>query len=132
MLSSDRKVTVSGKKREMTYSIDLRKKVMEIKEREGLSVRETARRFGVGKQTIYRWSKRLKPKRSRNKGTIKIDMEELKKDIKKYPDSYERERAERLGVSKSGIHWAIHRLGVSYKKNYESSEGGWRRTTYHP
>jgi len=33
-----------------------------------------------------------------------------------YPDAYLRERAERLNASKSGIHDALKRLGISHKK----------------
>ena len=56
-------------------------------------------------------------------------MEALRKDVEKYPDSYQYERAERFGVWQSTIGSALKRLGISYKKNSESSEGG-RSGTY--
>ena len=49
-------------------------------------------------------------------------MDALKEDINRYPDAYHYERASRLQVSKTGIYWAMKRLGVSYKKNADSSE----------
>ena len=38
-------------------------------------------------------------------------------DVKKYPDAYNYERAQRLNVSTSGIYCALRRLEISYKKN---------------
>ena len=99
----------------MTYSIDYRKKVLEIREREWLSLEETAKRFGVGRASIFRWTKEIEPKRKRKKPT-KIKEEELLQDIEQYPDAYQYERAKRLGVSQRGIGLALKRIGISRKK----------------
>lgn len=107
----------------MTYSIDFRRHVLKIKAEEGLSFSKTAQRFKVGKNTLYLWSKEIEPKSKRNKPATKVNMDVLKEDIKLYPDAYQWERASRLGVSKTGIYWALKRLGVSYKKNTNPSEG---------
>ena len=104
----------------MTYSLDFRKKVLEIKEEEGLSLDEVSKRFKVGKATIFRWTKRIEPKLTRNKPATKINMKELEKDVKRYPDSYQYERAQRLGVSRGGIWSALKRLKITYKKNLKS------------
>jgi transposase len=111
----------------MTYSVDFRKKVLKIREKEGLSVEGVAIRFGVGKASVMRWLIELEPKKTRNKSATKIDMEALKKDIEEYPDSYQYERAERLGASQSGIYWALKRLNVTYKKNTNSSKSRRRK-----
>jgi transposase len=100
----------------MTYSLDFRKKVLEIKERDHLSFEAIALRFGVGKNTVFCWTKQLEPLTSRNKPAVKINMEALARDVELYPDAYQFERAERLGVSKSGIQVALKRLGLSRKK----------------
>ncbi len=55
-------------------------------------------------------------------------MARLKQDIVDYPDAYQYERAERLGVSQIGIWHALKRLGVTYKKNTQASQGGSRKT----
>ena len=112
----------------MTYSIDFRRHILLVKEEEGLSFGETSIRFRVGKSSIVRWSKKIEPQRKRNKPTITVDMERLKEDIVQYPDSYQYERAKRLGVSQSGIYWALKRLGVSYKKNPASPQSRRRKT----
>jgi len=106
----------------MTYSLDFRKKVLLIRAREDLSFEEAGERFGIGKQTIYRWSKRLEPKMTRNKLPTKIDNDKLRADVTQYPDAYHRERAVRLGVSKRGIGDALKRLGLTYKKNSQTSQ----------
>jgi transposase len=43
----------------MGYSIDFRRKVLEIKDRDRLSFEETASRFGISKSRVSRWAKRL-------------------------------------------------------------------------
>ncbi len=105
----------------MTYSLDFRKKVLEVKARERLSFDEISKRFSVGKSSVVRWSINIKAKTSRNKGWVKIDLDALRQDVEKHPDSYQYERAERFGVSQSGICVALKRLKISCKKNTKPS-----------
>ena len=100
----------------MTYPIAFRKKVLAVKAKNNLSFVEVANRFGLSKTTVFEWSKCLSPKRTRAKKPVKIDNDILKNDIAQYPDSYCYERAQRLGVSATGIRDAQYRLGISYKK----------------
>ena len=112
----------------MTYSVDFRRKVLEIKERDGLSIEEAAVRFGIGQAGVFRWTKRLEPCRTRNKLSVKIDRDLLVRDAEKHPDAYQYERAERLGCSQRGIGDALKRFGISRKKNASASESGRNRT----
>lgn len=114
----------------MTYSVDFRKKVLAIKTKGNLSFEATAKRFDISKSALQRWSKNIESKKTRVRKPTKIDMEALKKDIKFHPDSYCYERAKRLGVSPTGIRDAQYRLGVTYKKNSETSEGESRKKVY--
>lgn len=107
----------------MTYSVDFRKKVLLIRSKERLSFAQVAKRFGVSVNSVFLWSKKLEPKRTKSRPAIKIDREALIEDIKKHPDAYNYERADRFNVSTSGICCAIRRLGISYKKNIQSSQG---------
>ena len=100
----------------MTYSLEFRKKVMAIKEKEKLTYDEAAKRFQIGKTTLVRWHKKLEPQLTRNKPATKINMEALKQDLIEYPDAYQYERANRLGGSQKGIFEALKRVGVTYKK----------------
>ena len=100
----------------MTYSIDFRRKVLEIKERDDMTFEKVASRFGVSKSSVSRWMKRLEPCRNRNKPATKIDMGLLERDIELYPDSYQYERAKRFGCSQRGIGEALKRLKISRKK----------------
>ena len=75
-----------------------------------------------------RWAKNIELKTMRNKPATKIDMEALKKDVEAYPDAYQYERAQRLNVSKTGIGYALKRLGVTYVKKPKSPPSGLRKT----
>ncbi len=112
----------------MTYSLDFRKKVLEIQKREGLTQSETALRFGVGMASITRWNKQLEPKGKRDKPATKLNMDALAQDVKDYPDAYQYERAARLGVSQRAIGYGLKRLKVSYKKNAVTSKSRRNRT----
>lgn len=112
------------------YSVDFRMKVLEMKKENKLSFMSVAKRFGVGVASVFRWSKEPTPKFGRNKPATKVDMEALKEDIKKHPDAYQYERAERFRVSQNAIWQAIRRLEVTYKKNPLSSESGSRQAFY--
>ena len=112
----------------MTYSPDFRKKVLTIKEQEGLTQAEAAVRFRVGVASITRWCKCLESKQTRTKPATKLDMNALEEDVKTHPDAYQDERAARLGVSQRAIGNALKRLGVSYKKNTVTSQSGRKRT----
>jgi transposase len=112
----------------MTYSIDFRRKVLTVREEEGLTIPEVAERFCVGVATIVRWLRRVEPCLTRNKPATKIDRIALARDVREHPDAYQAERAERLGVSKQGVGHALRRMGITYKKNTTASTGGRRRT----
>ena len=111
----------------MTYSIDFRKKALEVKAKDKLSFAATAQRFGISKAALFRWSKKIEPAKGRNRKSTKINMKALQLDIEQYPDSYIYERAKRFGASYSGIRDAMKKLGVTYKKNPKSSESGFRK-----
>ena len=114
----------------MTYSVHFRKKVLAIKDKEKLSFDAIAKKFNISRAAIFRWTKNIEPKKSRDKKPIKINMESLRQDIELYPDSYCYERAARLGASPTGIRKAKKRLGVTYKKNSKTSESESRRKIY--
>ena len=112
----------------MTYSIDMRRKVLKVRQEEGLSMAKVAKRFGVSLVSVMRWSKTLESITKRNKPATKIDMEALKLDVEAHPDAYLKERAQRLQVSHNCVWHAPKRLNVTYKKNPKSPQGGPRKT----
>lgn len=112
----------------MTYSLDFRQKVLQIKQAENLSMSVVAKRFNIGVASVMRWSKKIEPKPIRERPAIKLDMEALKKDIELYPDAYLKERAKRFNVAHNSIWLALKRLNVSYKKNASAPEGRSRKT----
>lgn len=116
----------------MTYSLDFRRKVLSVRQKEGLTISEVASRFNIGIASVVRWLKTPEPQKHRNKAATKINMELLIQDVQDYPDAYMYERASRLGVSKTGIEHALRRLGITYKKNTRPSQTGRRRTAILP
>ena len=96
--------------------------MLAVKERENLSFEDVALRFDIGsKNTVFRWSKKLEPCETRNKPATKIDMDTLARDAELYPDAYQYERAQRLGVSESCVQAALKRLNITHKKNAKAS-----------
>ena len=108
----------------MTYSLDFRRKVLSVRKKEGLTIAEVACRFSVGIASVTRWLKKPEPCLTRNKAASKIDMVALQRDVETYPDAYQYERAERLGVSTRGVCDALKRLNVSYKKKLYTIQKG--------
>ena len=107
----------------MAYSLDFRKRVFSLKEKQGLTFKETSERFGVEIRTLFRWQRRLEPKIERKKSATKIDMQALEADVAKNPDRFQYERAQDYGVSQAAIVYALKRLKMSRKKNSKSFQG---------
>jgi transposase len=107
----------------MTYSIDFRCKVLQVKKHEQLSYKQVSKRFGIAVNTVYLWTKNLEAKKTRDKPASKIDMQALKNNLSTHPDAYQYERASMLGVSRGCIMHALKRLKVSYKKKPATSQG---------
>jgi transposase len=116
----------------MTYSKDFRQKVLRVRERDNLSIAEVSERFSVSIASVVRWLRRLEPRKTRCKPATKIDRIALARDVREYPDAYNRERAIRIGGSAQGIAHALRRMNISYKKNNAASQGERRRTAYLP
>jgi len=105
----------------MAYSLDYRRQVFKLKQKENLTFQEVSDRFSIPIRTLFRWQNRIEPKTKRNKASTKIDMEALLKDVEANPDRYQYERAKTFGVSQSAIFYALKRLKISYKNFYSSS-----------
>jgi len=95
----------------MTYPLKFRQHVLGIKEQGSLTFAETALRFSITMSSLMRWTKNPEPVRGDNKPATKINSTALSSDIETYPDAYQYERAQRLGVSTRGICHAMKRLG---------------------
>jgi transcriptional regulator with XRE-family HTH domain len=99
----------------MAYSIDFRKKVLSIRIKERLTIAQTAQRFGVGVSTVVRWLKCPERKDYTRTKFRKIDPALLIEDVEAYPDAYQSERAERLGVHQNAIFYLLKKLNIIAK-----------------
>ena len=107
----------------MTYPLKLRQKVFSIKDKFGLTFQQTSERFDIPIRTLFRWQRQLEPVTRRNKPATKIDMGALSQHVTDHPDAYLHEIAEAFDVTPQAIHYALKRLGISYKKNAATSQG---------
>lgn len=115
----------------MTYSSDFRRKVLSVRKKEGLTIAQVAARFDIGVASVVRWLKRPEPKVHGHRRR-KIDMDALARDVEKYPDAYQSERAARFGVHQNAIFHALKKLKVTYKKNSIAPQSQRRRTAHLP
>ncbi len=90
----------------MTYSLDFRRKVLDVRDKDKLTIAEVSTRFCVGIASVVRWIKEIEPKTHgfRNR---KLDIEALKQDILEFPDSYQYERAKGPSLIKN---WCSSKL----------------------
>jgi transposase len=101
----------------MTYSIDLRKRVVEFV-RQGGSKAEASRRYEVSLWCVNDWCQREdltpQPQLGRKR---KLDWSALSRHIQEFPDALLRERAQHFGVRESAIWYANRRMKLTRKKN---------------
>ena len=102
----------------MSYSIDLRKRVLDFIEGGGSKV-EAAKRYNISRGTIYKWLKAsdpLTPQKPGPRGPRCIDYNALKQHVQDFPDQTHVERAAHFGVSHYCIWYGLRKLGISRKK----------------
>jgi putative transposase len=116
----------------MSYSIDLRERVLKFIENGG-SKREACRVFSIGSTTLYKWlnMKALKgtlrddpPKRNWKK----IDPNVLLMLVEKNPDYILAEYAQHFGCSINSVFNALKRLKITQKKRPRSTGKGMKRS----
>jgi transposase len=112
------------------YNLHFIKKV--LKQRKSLSIQKLADKYDLSTRTIQNWIQGKLPQGKRNKPNSKLDQNKLLEDITQYPDAYQSERAERLGVSKSCIWKNLKKLNITYKKDPKASESRRRKASIVP
>jgi transposase len=104
----------------MLYRKELRQRVIEDIRLHGESVDLTAKKFRVGKSTIYGWLKKEDPYAIAKPGrtcSYKFKEEDLIAQLDKNPNILQRELAIKFGVVVTTICVAMKRLGYTRKKN---------------
>jgi len=67
-------------------------------------------------------NKDMSIKQTRDKAPTKVPNEALLKDVEQHPEDYLCERAGRFNCSKTGMHTALRRLGISQKEYLKASK----------
>jgi len=103
----------------MAYDIKFRKRTIEYK-KEGHSIEQTSKTFGIGTTTVKRWLQKSKEgdlsDSKPNRTFKKIDPEKLKEYVKQHPDAYQYEMAEHFNCSPKAIWQALRKHGITRKK----------------
>ena len=99
----------------MTYSLDLRKRVVSFVKQGGTRA-EASRRFDVHYDTVRGWLRRddLRPK-AHGPRRRKLDKAELEKHVREHPNLLLRERAACFGVDPSAIWYALRTMKIVKK-----------------
>jgi transposase len=100
----------------MTYSIDLKKRVLEFVKNGGKKV-DASRRFLVSRGVVYAWLQEGEApiKKARQVRQRKINRAALMRRIEDKPDVYQRELADDLGVTQAAISKMLRTLGIVKK-----------------
>jgi transposase len=105
----------------MSYSIDLRTRVI-ASVLGGQSRIDASKIFQVHYQTVKEWVKRyletgeVAPRKAPPSNAGQLNLEELRQDVQLAPDSFQSERATRLGVTQPTISRGLSKLGMTRKK----------------
>ncbi len=103
----------------MSYSIDLRKRVVDYVENGG-RIAQATRIFQVGRATIYRWLGRTDLRATQVKRRKrKLDWKALENDVKENPDARLIDRAKKFGVRPSAISYALKEMKMKEKKQQQ-------------
>ena len=101
----------------MTYSVDLRKRVVDFVAAGG-SKAEASRRYEVSLWCVNDWCRRKNLTPSPQLGRKrKLDWKALEQHIQENPDALLRERAQHFGVHTSAIGYAQKQMKLTRKKN---------------
>ena len=106
------------------YSLDLRERVVKFLNAGG-SKAEAARRFDLGRRTVYRYlaaaqAGTLAPKKSWGKWR-KLDPHKLQSHVEKHPDATLKELQIVFGVSHHAVWVRLGQMGFTLKKTHKIS-----------
>lgn len=96
------------------YSLHFINKI--LKQRKILSIQKLADKYSLSTRRIQNCLQGKLPTGKRNKSNTKLNIDLLLEDVKRYPDAYQYERAECLGVSEACVWSNLKKLKITYKK----------------
>lgn len=119
----------------MSYSIDLRERVIKFIENGG-SKMEAVRTFSISRETIYSWLKKKAVKGTLKddppkRGWKKIEPSALLAYVEQYPDLTLAEYGKHFGAKSSSICTTLKRLKVTRKKRQLSTKNATKKSVQH-
>ena len=119
----------------MSYSNDIRRLAIQYVIVDKYSLSDTCMHLKISLPTLKTWLRlneqgllyKRKPRSHRGR---KIDDDALRAYVSEHPDHYLGEIACVFNVSISGIHAALKRLGIRFKKNTLLRRAGRRKTSH--
>jgi transposase len=111
----------------MTYSVDLRKKVVAFVHKGGGQA-EAARHYGVSLWCVRDWLTRkdLQPQQRGVPRQRKLDKDKLRMHVRDHPDATLLERATHFGVRISSMGEALRNMKLTRKKRHWSTKNATR------
>jgi transposase len=103
----------------MTYSVDLRSRVVAFVRGGGSKAEAARRKYDVSRVAVYDWLKRddLSPQQRGIPRKRKMDRAALAADVACHPDHLLKERAARFNMHISSIAYQLQQLKLPRKKN---------------
>ena len=104
----------------MTYSTDLRKRVLAFIEAGGKKT-QACRQFSIARSTLYTWLNAedpFAPEKPGPRGPRTLDLQALGKHVADFPDETQSERASHFGVSEFCVYYGLKTLGITPKKKH--------------
>lgn len=110
----------------MAYSLDLRRRALTLLSQD-YKIEEVSNLLNIGTATLWRWKARekqgnLEASYPKTRDFYKIDEAKLRQFISDNPDAYQHEIAEALGVTRTGVQYALARLGITRKKRHHNTK----------
>jgi len=108
----------------MSYSRDLRERVINFVILKNNSMRSAGKIFDVHYNTVKQWIKifkengELSPKPIPGKQPTKVNLSSLEKQVLEYPHWFQHEHAQTFGVTQSAISKALAKLGITHQKKH--------------
>lgn len=105
----------------MVYGLDFRKRVIAYKH-SGHTKQETCQVFGISRNTLYLWEKKLEATGTlemapRKRRPSKLPLDQLEAYVNAHPDAFLRKIAEHFNCRPQSVWSALKKISITLKKD---------------